>query len=747
MDWTQAGLPATLPDGETTANAWTPPARTTFCSTITTASFPGMSSSNYVAPTAINSALSACPEGQAVHVVAGTYYFDSNLSCVNGVTLRSDDAVRMIFNTAPAFYCGSDNDVFSVSPWTASSYAAGTNQITIATVTGLTIGSTEVVLHECDDGTSGTGCDTGTETDSGALWTCADTGSCSDQGTGSGDGTCIGASGGKCFQEQISLVTGCDGVTTPGHACTNASDPVTISPGLLAPNWTPTRSPVATAKNFTWGAGIEGGTFDIVNTVGNGGFLTGCYGCWMRGVRMVGGNGNGGGGYIIWTDMFKGLLANDLLYQKTNMNATSQEILVLTEDCLNLLINNIIQMGPMVYSQGASTGDVWAYNLIRDAADGSGPSGYQYDDNLFTGHHPGNMLALFEGNQIGAWQDDGIHGSHNINTLFRNFVGGDPPYVKTSLKNRMIDAQGVSRGENAIGNVIGDPQNTAYEANPTNQLNASTSFEIGTSNGVVHDATTYAMFYRWGNWDWITGAVRWCGNSSDPGWSTTCNSTGEVPTSLTGPAAPYSNAVPTTTTLPPSFFLTTTAHPNGGTGLSWWKVCTNYPTCSTFATQSFPPIGPDVTGGAVFGDNSAATPRQLQRSISYAGHAFNIPAAIAWYNLPIDTYYQKSYGISASSWSNGIETITISGFAGGPYGEFQISGGPCAGTYFVTNTDSTPNVSFSLASNPGANACNSGTFLYPDVRQFSSTVYQNDAGGSGGSNPPAAPTNLSAVVH
>src|SRR5271157_4143076 len=122
---------------------------------------------------------------------------------------------------------------------------------------------------------------------------------------------------------------------------------------------------------------------------------------------------------------------------------------------------------------------------------------------------------------------------------------------------------------------------------------------------------------RWGNYDVVTGAVRWCGNSSDPGWDTTCSSTSEVPSSLASPNTALSNPVPSTTTLPASFFLPATAHPSGGTGLNWWKVCTNwtaFPTsCGGTQTQPFPPIGPDVTGGPYD-----------------SGYAYDIPAKLAW---------------------------------------------------------------------------------------------------------------------
>jgi hypothetical protein len=163
-----------------------------------------------------------------------------------------------------------------------------------------------------------------------------------------------------------------------------------------------------------------------------------------------------------------------------------------------------------------------------------------------------------------------------------------------------------------------------------------------------------------------------------------------------------------------------TAHPTGGTGLSWWKVCTNYPTCSTFQTQPFPPIGPDVTGGG---------PVIGYTSDSYQGHAYDIPAAIAWKTLPVDPSYQVSYTISSSSWSGGVETLTLSSnFAGGvPKGEFTVTSGPCAGTWVMSNS-SANSTSYPLASNPGS--CTGATLKYPNVRVFNETVYQLDSGSS-----------------
>jgi len=66
---------------------------------------------------------------------------------------------------------------------------------------------------------------------------------------------------------------------------------------------------------------------------------------------------------------------------------------------------------------------------------------------------------------------------------------------------------------------------------------------------------------RWGNYDTVTGAVRWCGNSSSPTGSSTCASTSEVPYALQDTTA---TPVPPACTrirshhhnAPNSFFLT-----------------------------------------------------------------------------------------------------------------------------------------------------------------------------------------------
>jgi len=110
---------------------------------------------------------------------------------------------------------------------------------------------------------------------------------------------------------------------------------------------------------------------------------------------------------------------------------------------------------------------------------------------------------------------------------------------------------------------------------------------------------------RWGNYDTVTNAVRWCGNSSSPGWTTTCNSTSEIPTA--GVTYINGNPVPSSTTLPNSFYLSGAP--------SWWAFPNGTP-------SPFPAIGPDVSGGTLTAGTS-----------SLGGHAYPNPAMNCYFNV------------------------------------------------------------------------------------------------------------------
>jgi hypothetical protein len=120
-----------------------------------------------------------------------------------------------------------------------------------------------------------------------------------------------------------------------------------------------------------------------------------------------------------------------------------------------------------------------------------------------------------------------------------------------------------------VGAVVSATVLSVTSPHPGTQTNAN--FTVAPFDSLVNST---AMF--WGNWDAVSAAARWCGNSSNTGWTTTCGSISEVPSGL----SQYANPIPSTQTLPASFLYSSKP--------SWWP--------SGFA---WPPIGPDVTGGTV----------------------------------------------------------------------------------------------------------------------------------------------------
>jgi hypothetical protein len=493
-------------------------------------------------------------------------------------------------------------------------------------------------------------------------------------------------------------------------------------------NWSSGQSPVvnwetsSSAGNIAqpFGNGLEDLTVDSRSGTWNEAIsLDHTYASWVRGVRMI---GAAGGDAIHASFTENCLMANNYLYADA-ITSGADAVFVQTDATSDfLMLNNIVTGGQTWNGAGGNEDIVVAFNYGRD----SQTSYYQlatYD------HEPGDAFELHESNESGLFLGDNTWGTQDLSTLFRNYYNGSDPAYSTAPNPRTISINNYVRFDNFIANVLGGAQITSYQTTS----GYGYVYQFGTT-----DALALSSSMRWGNFDNVTNGVRWCGNSGSPGWSTTCSSTSEVPTSLSGNAAPFNNIVPSSTALPCSFFLagytstTCTPHPNGGTGLSWWKVCTawaTFPTsCSSTQSQPFPPIGPDVTGGNYAG-----------------GYAYDLPAAIAFKSLPIDSTYQNPYTITGSSWAGGTETLTVSGLSSGSshiIGPFQVLGGNCStgsGEAYMTSSNSTSGtISYALGSNPGS--C-TGAVLFPDVREFDERVYEADSG-TGPATPTAVKVNV-----
>jgi len=719
INWSGAGLPATLPDGETTPNPWTPPTRTQCGATVSPS---GLTNGTDV--TNINSALAACSAGHYVLLAPGTFYIENANNCyggsysciaffnpstgtgpLNGITLRGSGAQSTIlqFSGAAAIEFSISSSGGSCS-WTGG-YSQGSTSLTASSCSPTLAANTMVTLTQCNTGLSGASCATGSVADNGGLFICSASSACANQTTDNGS------------QMQQVEVTNVSGST------------ITISPGLYMPNWASGRTPTISWPQLqTYGDGVEDLTVYAPNystatylvSVGT------SYGSWVKGVRFLGSGANAPLGV---QNSERVLLTNNYLFSDVALDANYPPPIQTDHSSDVLILNNIMASGVPWEGNGFNEGNVLAYNYARDTFTA-------YNEDIFFDHHGGSTFALYEGNQLNGILEDDTFGTHDLDTIFRNYISGwQTPYVTSNARGLAVDAY--QRFDNIIGNAIGSAYITTYVGTGENTA-------IRVNGGGLTDALASASLLRWGNYDTATAAVRWCGNSSSPTWSAICGSISEIPTTLTGNAASFNNSVPSTTSLPCSFFLagytstSCTAHPSGGTGLSFWKVCASwaaFPTsCASAQAPSFPAAGPDVTGGPYIN-----------------GYAYDIPASLAFQKLPVDPTFQHSYSVTSSSWSNGTETLTVSGLPNVTHllGPFQVTGGACstgAGEGYMTASNSAT-ISYALGSDPGS--CAGGTFKFPDVRQFDERVYMADGSSLGDPPPPTAPnppTGVTATV-
>jgi len=727
----------------TNAGAGSIPARTTICSTIQ----PYGSSQTPGSPLTINNAIASCQSGETVLLSAGTFYLNAPIDFAgkSNVTLRgsgADQTKIVLISSANPCYNGIAAGIcvmpeinagtfgnITAADWTAG-YSAGTTTITLSTTSGLSVGML-MALDQCDDGFNGSGagsnwaggCGTGSNSDSGNVWNCVSPtdsgGVCSSQKPGGGART-------NRSQQQWVVVAAISG------------SQVTFTPGLYMANWRGGQSPGAwwptvsgTAALYVTGDGVENLTLDMTQYTVNPSLATAilfdlAYNSWASGNRLIYTERN----HVFLYQAAHITVANNYMFGTLAASSESYGV----ENYLgsdNLVINNIGQhiVTPFI-AGGADEGDVWVYNYDTDdyynVANWLMPGNYQ--------HAAGTAMDLWEGNESSGFISDAIHGTHNLTTIFRNYYIGNQPscYGLTCTQEIFaVQPEYVTRYFNVVGNVLGQSQvHTLYNDNPASGSSTGGGgiyaiYAVGWAgnNGTydagvasANDMLSVTSLMRWGNYDTVTGATRWCGNSSDPGWTTTCNSVSEVPINFndsSGSPSLYVNPVPSSNTLASSWFLNIGTHPNGGTGLSWWKVCTNYPTCSTTSIPPFPPNGPDVTGGNIPG---------------VGGHANSIPAKLAYNTLPVDTSYQGRYTISAASCSVNTVTLTVATLPEIPQGEFTVSGVNPAGyngTFQVTGTSSTTSVSYPVTSCPGS-YISGGNVLYPNVRSFNSHVYMND---------------------
>jgi O-glycosyl hydrolase len=589
-NWPNAGIPGGLPD-----SAWTQ------CGS-TIAAYSGTAAT-------ITNQLATCAQNTYVLLGAGTFTLSSAiqfpLNTTGHLEVRGSGAASTFLNFTgdtlcpngtTGLICISSSDgtypggTTTNTTWTAG-YAQGATQLTLGSVASITAGKTWLILNQCDIGFSGSACTTGQATDNGGYFPCSAAYTsagppiigCSASGP---DGVTYRS---NAWQMEIVLVTA---INSGGCGATC----VTINQGLEHPNWASGQSPQAVIVQPVFQDGVENLSMDGTSAGSGLGEAIGfqnCYQCFVSGLRIANMYSFG----IYGLEVSHTLIQNNYIYRSINEPDSYAIRLSWAGD--DLTQNNIIQQWKNTFANdGPASGEVLGYNFSVDQIVND-PSDQMWG--AWWTHSAGDDFMLREGNEGNQAQDDNVHGSHLNPTLFRNFLWGwescrnsttgagncGAQTVKDETSVAIVQSSNV-RYANDIGNVLGTPGATTtyittvpFAGYAVYNLGGGTTTNSRPADPLSLFGTT-ATNMGWANWDSVTGTVRFCGNSSDTGWVTTCASTSEIPTS----APTYPNTVPTLgdtgagqSPLPASLYLSSEP--------AW------------FGSFTWPPVGPDVTGGNV----------------------------------------------------------------------------------------------------------------------------------------------------
>lgn len=529
INWSAAGVQGGIP------------IRTTICSTLS----PGVTAAQ------INTAISNCPTGQVVKLNPGTYTLSSGLlfNGKNDVTLRGNgpDSTFLIFTGSDsctgswgATICvrGSGISYYGSSPtytttWSATSYAQGQTQITVASTSNMSVGQW-IVLDQLDDSTPGT--DIFVNNDSAYT---------------SEGGTDYGRPGRQQRQwVKISNISG---------------NVVTFTPGLYAPNWSGSKSPGAwwgASNGLVRGVGIEDMSIDAKNSGSGAAIITFIFAhdSWAKNVRLIYAPNPRAFVTMAWAHHIT--VRDSYMFGSVSEGSGPLHYGVdatVAQDCL--VENNIIQRRTSPIVSNGDAGSVYGYNFLINDQYSVSPAFMQASN---YSHEAGNHMILHESNQAVGIKGDIVHGTSNLFTYFRNYsVGWESG---KSSETAAVNLYSYNRYWNLIGNVLGqDGYHTTYSSTSTRD---GTIFALDGSDSVVG-----LSLMRWGNYDTVNDATRWVAS--------------EVPSGL----AKYSNPVPTSQTLPNSFYLSSKP--------------------AFYGSNQWPSIGPDITDGTGPGNHVRRIPARV----------------------------------------------------------------------------------------------------------------------------------------
>jgi hypothetical protein len=550
----------------------------------------------------INSLLSNCASGTYLLLGAGTFNLNSGIAMPSNVTLRGSGAsstflafssgvscrggaVNICAASADTNYWGGPSNSAS---WTGTngssgSYAQGATSILLSSTSNLKVGN-PIILDQIDD-----------QKDNGGLYVGCE--------ISDGSKECYSGAGPSGFQRGSGSVSTIRGQQQVVKVTSISGNTVGITPAIYANNWRSSQSPGAWwASSPLLNVGIENLSIDSTGDGSQAMEFFNCQNCWVKGVRsVITRSGLSTGWFHVGLWMCNHCTVRDS-YFYGNEGDSYQVSVGIGSD--NLVENNIVQFPSMTqFLNSDCEGCVAGYNFSPSSLFLTGGSNWLQQSSEY---HSIALYTLAEGNIGAGHYGDSFHGTHVLNTIFRNRFDGHEQDggTATASNTNPIRLNPGARYYNIIGNVLGSPgYHNGYKTNTYTSVYSCGAYG---ETGMTTDTLSCSTSVIWGNWDSVNDSAQW--------------SSSEVPSSLSA----YSNLVPSAHTLPASLYYASKP--------SWWP-----------SGKAWPPIGPDVTGGNVgqcnggSNDSNEVTASQSAQcsggSLTTLATVNSIPAMDCYFNV------------------------------------------------------------------------------------------------------------------
>jgi hypothetical protein len=514
---------ATIPADR--ATVWRPgvvggiPARTTICASLNASSYGNGSAE---ASSAIQAAIDACPAGQVVKLSAGTFRVNNHLLVAKGITLRGAGATATVLRktngatpgsyqppnaqpivvVGPNRWPGPDN---ATSRNLTSDGANGAYTVTLSSAAGFATGQF-VLLDEDDYAT--------------ATWTALP------NRNGQPTSVRIFATDRVVWQRHNPAAPEDDPFpaangwfSRPGRPLSEIKEVASVS-GNSVTFTTPLHlaykvSKAAQLTRFT-GANVHvklAGLEDLAVVGGSDGavrFEAAAY-SWAKNI----GNSVWLGEAVAINNSFRVELRDSYLHDAAwPYPGGGGYAISLAKGSADVLIeNNIVrQTNKVMVARSSGAGSVVGYNYMDDGLVGYDESWQEVGIN--GSHMAGAHHMLFEGNYSFNYDADNTHGNAIYHTVFRNHLSGFRRTYPGLANGRTGGLMYGSWWHSFVGNVLGRQgamQSWVYE-DASWPWGGPAVWKLGYDP--IHweqdaDPKVLSTVFRDGNFDWLTGQVRW----------------------------------------------------------------------------------------------------------------------------------------------------------------------------------------------------------------------------------------------